>query len=314
MKINKILVPILGLPLVLGAGLTTLVGCNKGKEDKFKTDDWQTVVEHANKGLNDLKAYYGLDSFVGLERTIKINGIEHKVRVIGENEDYLAGEDDKPQLDKPVALTFQFDNIISSMTEDGIIDPEYKNIGNGWGWKTSNVRKFLNEEEGTGLKPFIKQMEEQLGEDAIKIVSKKIITLDVVGVGFISEKIFEPALAEIYNVQQLNDVYFDEESYEIYQKEANTDSAGQNQGPYSYYKQNIKQDDESAVIHQQKCLIRTDVDGFAHPYWLRSAYITDDTEYNAQWNIWSNGMRCPISESGEVENHWYLGMAPIFCI
>ncbi|MCQ2956879.1 MAG: hypothetical protein MJ233_03450 [Mycoplasmoidaceae bacterium] len=68
--------------------------------------------------MTEMELHYGRSSFVGLERTIDIqrirNGpiIPHKVRVIGQQADY------EFETHKPIALTFEFETVISF--DDGV--------------------------------------------------------------------------------------------------------------------------------------------------------------------------------------------------
>lgn len=72
----------------------------------FNNDSWENVVTWSNKGLEELKNHYGLDTFVGQTRTVTVNTQKHTVRVIGENHDVLTNKSDK------ATLTFEFVNPI----------------------------------------------------------------------------------------------------------------------------------------------------------------------------------------------------------
>ncbi|MCQ3907410.1 MAG: hypothetical protein MJ219_01270 [Mycoplasmoidaceae bacterium] len=60
-----------------------------------------------------MQKHYGIDNFVGLSRTVPLNGIKHKVTVIGQNADI-----DKDG--KKIALTFQFDTLICDVNGEAL--------------------------------------------------------------------------------------------------------------------------------------------------------------------------------------------------
>lgn len=300
MKISKFLVPVLGLPVLLGTG-TTLVSCNKNK-NSFVTDPWAVVVFHANRGLEHLKEWYGLDSFIGLERTIKVYGIEHKVKVVGENEDYIVDEtNNKPLLSRPAALTFQFSNVLTAINERHEITPVKLNFGevqSFCNWSLSNARSFLVSNKYPN--PLIDEIEQQLGENSIKTVSKKTLSSPRLA-NFAPETIFLPSLADIFNVDQISEI--DDE----YCLEAEIEP-GVYREPYSYYRQTIDQNDLRAPKHKQRVLALTDTDGFAEPYWLRTSLLSKQQPYNTFY-VASDG----ASWDHDV-NSKLFGLAPMFCI
>ena len=119
LKINTFLLCILTPSLVVGAG-STLVGCHQ-KNNNFQADPWNVVAYQASFGLEHLKEYYGLNTFVGLEKTMKINDLDHTVRVIGEGEDDIVDQNNM-LTGKKAALTLQFSTIISQKGDDGNIE------------------------------------------------------------------------------------------------------------------------------------------------------------------------------------------------
>lgn len=322
MKISKFVAPILGLPMVLGAGLSMMVSCKNTKTNKFETDTWSNVVTHANQGLAHLKQYYGLNSFVGLERKIKIYGVEHTVRVVGENEDYLADSDGKAQLDKPVALTFQFADIVSSKDESsGDIYPltmRYSERSGFSYWGASDVNKFLT---GTGIwqddpRALIAQLKQQLGDNAIKTVSKFSMFMDSSDPFWQalpnSETVFLPSIAEIYNYGQV--VACVGECFRLEGQLAREPGVEPvYREPYSYYRQIIDQNDKYAArktrLHKELTLATPN--GYYEPYWLRSSCVEDfDPEENMCYAL-------SILYDGRWEkivNTDRQGVAPIFCI
>lgn len=313
MKISKFFVPILGLPLVLGTGLTTLVSC-KDKNDSvnaFENDSWTTIVFFANRGLDALKNHYGLDSFVGLERTVKIYGVEHKVRVVGENEDYLADNEGKPDITKPVALTFQFANIVSGLNDEGTIMPlplpfdTTTYLFSYWGG--SAVRKFLRGEGYYKDYSFYDELKQQLGNNAIKeVVKYSMLMNDLAKPGI--ETLFLPGITDIFNVEQTYE-YVDEDF--IGEATLVEGEEIQYHEPYSYYRNAIDQDDEQAPRNRQRVLALTDADGFYEPYWLRTSCVNEiGTEEDPTKTL-------SISADGKwnrTTSATQLHIAPIFCI
>lgn len=301
MKISKFLVPILGLPMLMGISLNTMVSCGKDVHS-FEADPWTAVVSHANQGLSHLKEWYGLDSFIGLEKTINIYGLEHKVRVIGENEDYLADSQGKPQLDKPVALTFQFSNIVSIKTDDGIISPVvlYFNDGEFANWSNSEIRAFINGEDERYESLSIRhELQQQLGDNAIKSIAKSTMFQPDVYI-YESETVFLPSITDIFNVKQtkyINNSFIGEAKLndDVYRE------------PYSYYRQAIDQNDQSAPRYRHRVLAMSDLGGFYEPYWLRTSCVDEWAEkqsLSVSWDgIWNR------SQNADV-----LSIAPIFCI
>lgn len=318
MRINKILAPILGLPLVLGTGLTTMVSCKNDEEQEevnaFVTDSWSTVVENANQGLDHLKQHYEINSFIGLERTVTIYGVEHKVRVIGENEDYLADAEGKPDTTKPVALTFQFANIVSGRNDEGAIMPlplpfdDTTYFFSYWG--ASAVRSFLRGEGYYKDYSFYGELVQQLGDNAIKPVIKYSMFVPMAGtmVWPFAETLFLPGITDIFNVDQTYE-YVDEDF--IGEATLVEGEEVQYHEPYSYYRNAIDQDDETAPRNRQRVLALADADGFYEPYWLRTSCVNeygteeDPTETlsvsaDGKWNRTTSATR--------------LHIAPIFCI
>lgn len=314
MKINKFLTPVLSLPLVVCFGLSAMVSCSKDKKTAFETDPWSTIVEHANQGLNHLKQHYGVNSFVGLERSVKINGLDQKVRVIGENEDYIASASGAPTNDM-AALTFQFVNVLSWLSVNQILPVCVSMGASTWGWENSDVRTYLT--STVGENSFANQMNEQLGVGAVQTVSKWSVNHDLDDPASAhSETFFIPSLADIYNEDQINFDIF--EDADFYQLEANhLVGSEEYQKPYSYYRNNINQDDDFAYEHTTRVLALTDCDGYSQPYWLRTTYEDFDKDNNAHYCIWTNGRRCideTITLEGEIFDGFNLCLSPVFCI
>lgn len=92
----------------------------------FNNDSWTNVIKYANEGLNSLKKAYGLTTFIGQTRTLKYDGQDYNVRVIGEAADTLADEENLAS-----ALTFEF----TKPTMESIYDAGSNN------WENSELRQ-----------------------------------------------------------------------------------------------------------------------------------------------------------------------------
>ncbi len=79
--------------------------------DNFETDPWATICHYANQGLGILCAAYRQPAswFVGKERTISVNQLNHKVLVVGTNNETYVKDGGL----NFAALTFQFKNLLS---------------------------------------------------------------------------------------------------------------------------------------------------------------------------------------------------------
>lgn len=75
-------------------------------EANFESDSWANVIKYSKQGIKALQDHYGIQDFVGLERTVNINGCCHRVRVIGQEQDV----NDKGEI---LPLTYEFTNLIS---------------------------------------------------------------------------------------------------------------------------------------------------------------------------------------------------------
>jgi len=107
-------------------------------EANFFTDHWENICYYADQGLDKLKEVYGINSFIGLERTITINGSVHVVRVIDENHDKLTG------LNKTAALTFESVTLLSDSKGHCIISKW--DASTNQSYKTSILYNAFNSE------------------------------------------------------------------------------------------------------------------------------------------------------------------------
>lgn len=185
----------------------------------FANDTWENVCYHAGLGLDHLKEYYGIDTFIGREREITLNNGEseeeptttYTVRVIGEN------EDETPD-NKKAALTFEFKTNVTPKTkgcryfEDETVFPYFTD---------SVIRSYCN---GTVLSYF-----PEIVRDSIKTVKKKTAALVEPGSFTIEEtedKVFPLSRNEISdNYEEMEvgkDYYLNENpTYSYYQKAKN---------------------------------------------------------------------------------------------
>lgn len=138
------------IPTLLAAAISPLamsVSCTKGPQtDSFATDPWSTICYYANKGLKKLHKAYQDEcdanelfpgTLIGLERTVTLNNIEHKVMVIGEDQDTYD--------DQKASLTFQFTNLISRESDSTYLTIEWnKDVPVNYNYWTSTLNNALN--------------------------------------------------------------------------------------------------------------------------------------------------------------------------
>lgn len=338
MKKSKLLLSSLAIP-VTALGFIPLVSCNSTQTPNFSTDSWFTVVDLCNQGLGVLKDHYKIQSFVGLERKIIINGLAHTVKVIGENEDFQCTENTEgeivPDYHKPVALTFQFDTVISTFDEDeGEIIPveiPFCNINEETGmpitsWKWSRVKDYLNNDEYSvnDDQPFIQQLTNQLGPRAIKEVCKTSFNTrksenltydDETTLESSAEKVFIPSLGDIYTGEDNFPTIPDDWDWEHndYLSESNLGQDGKTHA-YSYYHNILS--DKFAYSNPIKSLVLTDYTGLSQDYWLRSGILNDIDVETLEVDQWSMTVWGDCCAGGDMPTpiQSELALAPIFCI
>ena len=228
MKIKKNLILKLTTAITAAIPFTQiLTSCSKNENDfiekDFCSDSWENIVYWANQGTdNFLKRYgrqrYGLPmSIIGKERVLTIDNVDHLVRVIGMNNDYIADSDGNPT-QKTATLTFQFEEVFSYIEKD---EQYQQDFINGYeshyydneipetnvGYYSSSLRHFLNNDL---LNKFPKSL-----QSSIKTVSKKELSgtkqiLDYTEPDLelknVSEKLFSLSLAEIFPQEYLVDL------------------------------------------------------------------------------------------------------------
>ncbi|MBQ0045687.1 MAG: hypothetical protein KBS35_02250, partial [Mycoplasma sp.] len=325
---------------------------SKSDGHNFSTDDWSKIVELSKQGLDSLKQHYNVESFVGLQRKVTINGLEHTVKVIGENEDFKCKTDEhgfiEPDYKKPVALTFQFDNVVSYKDDDNDIlpvkikfaaeetIPGLEPIINACGWEVSNAKQYLNNPEyeppeamENEYQPFITQLKEQLGSNAIEKVYKRSFNTNVqLHIGYTTntrvqgyeEQVFIPSLADIYTSKACLPTppsTWGQEFKDFYVDEGNRINETGEQTAYSYYKNILGTN--IGYWDFVRCLILSDCKGLTQNYWLRSGWLKDlssDPEHTYDFHQWSVSRWGSSSESGEVPTpiDEPICLSPIFCI
>lgn len=205
MKKSLLLIP--SLVATASMPLIGLAGCSKKDPvaKDFSTDSWSTVCFYANQGIDKLHEVYAKDcknnnfmpgTLIGLERTATLNGEKHQVMVIDEKADTY----DKDGSDTPVALTFQFRNLISGGEQEykgkkmalfiNWTDKRSEGAGNYWNSALNNALngtdtdakpvKWQNENESfsdvhTSVFQMIEKGESALA-DNIKLVKRTVAT------------------------------------------------------------------------------------------------------------------------------------------
>lgn len=220
-----------------------------GETESFITDKWENVATVANSGLEALKKYYGKESFVGLEREIKLDNSEEimKFRVVGENHDVLADSDEHV-----AALTFEACYTAPSIMAYGENYASYSN---------SKVRSAINDNFFVNNIP----LEVKRGIPLVKKISA--------GTKPDGEELYVTVMEEtedhvfILSLRELGDVWFSlAEPYSLEEK------------AYDYYRMPINSLEEINRIDHLR------IKG-ANNYWTRSAnplYRTMETTVTAK--------------------------------
>lgn len=101
-----------------------------------------TLKEFTNSFMKDGIVLENEKEFLGLEKNIKLNGLNHVIRVIGVCQDKISNE-------KTAALTFEFKTLISDESGNGIT--KKWDDTNNYDYINSVINKYLNEELVTEL-------------------------------------------------------------------------------------------------------------------------------------------------------------------
>lgn len=96
--------------------------CIGPKTTAFENDSWSVVGWLANQGIDMLHAAYKDDcernvrypgTLIGLTKKVKLNGLDHIVRVVDENQGSFDYDEKTNKFANNASLTFQFQNLIS---------------------------------------------------------------------------------------------------------------------------------------------------------------------------------------------------------
>lgn len=254
--------------------------------NSFTTDSWPVFIHALNKGYDSIHdnghAEGGYsedlvdDSFVGLERTIRIYNKDYKVRVIGENVDPMSEHSGN------ATLTFQFvdaiENAVGWNSED---DNTYN---------SASIRTYLNEQ-------FIDALPDDIIENIVPVnkytysggLSSSIVTT--------SEKMFLPSLRELLK-SEITSFTIGEGAKAITIGIKAEGIGADHTDPYEYY----GSADEGDFLKKQ-------YNGVGCNYWLRSP---DDEGLGQAWYIDNNGIIG--SNKGSYSVQYGLGISPCFAL
>ena len=174
----------------------------------FCSDSWENIVYWANQGSDALIKRYGvLETIIGRERILNVDGVDHIVRVIGMDSDYIADSEGKPT-EKTATLTFQFEEIFSckkwnQQFEKEIIEPcplvYYDEVPvTDVGYHVSNIREFQNNDLLSKLPKTLQEGIKTVSKD--ELVSDKQVVEDLeteVKLNKVPEKLFSLSFAEM---------------------------------------------------------------------------------------------------------------------
>lgn len=180
----------------------------------FATDSWSTLACIANQGLDKLKEVYQpnggtfvitdeddtMEEIAAKTRSVNFDSLgSFKVRVIGENHDYLSSSDKN---DKVAALTFEFSEIINPAVPD-----KYREFED---YITSGFRHYMQDDIYCFAPADLRSN--------LRLVKKEVISPRVRYVIDLDEYFFALSFAEIANPQTYSLAYVQEGSiYEYYQ-------------------------------------------------------------------------------------------------
>lgn len=260
----------------------------------LETDNWDAIATAADSGLNSLKQYCGMgadESFVGMTKTLTIDGITYGTRVIGENEDNIHNAS------KTAALTIQFTDSIGS-TAFGTNRNDF--IG-------SNVNKFLND-SSTGFAnklknviPTVKTVDKYVYTNPSGTITKQTYTpvLFPLAISEITNR-FQEATPGFYQATPLSYSYLDGWKNDEYSVEQ-----------YTYFK-NIEAIDDSSGTKIRNVLKVYDYGtGNALSHWIRSENWKTEAKVVAYITA-SGNVSAKSSPDGDPPDIY--GIAPCFCI
>jgi len=250
-------------------------------EANFFTDHWENICYYADQGLDKLKEVYGLDTFIGLERTVTMNGTVHKVRVIGENHDKITGST------KTATLTFESSTLLSDNKGNYVLHvwDTYSNKD----YKTSSLYNALNStSEVTTWK-----VKPNTGD---KLENKSIYT-------FLKENGVTPK--QVDKTVALGDSYLTDTPYSCYVFPLSFTEMGQTGSSRirvegSVYKYWADHNNDDARI-------KADVGGTKFNYWLVSPDIQDSSY---AWQVGSIGN----TKLSKITDNTDTGVSFAFCV
>lgn len=286
----------------------------------FETDDWLTIIYFANSGIDTLVKVYNMRSpedFIGLERKVVLNNQIHTVKVIGVNEDFVDAEHKVP-----VALTFQFDNLISN--EDGkYLSVQWEkgdNLNNIDYWDStlenalngSNVVWENDSQNNLSVLQMINQSDKELAQ-GIKSVYRSVNSPNEKEKTFSpitqKTKLFCPTISNLFSqkgIQDTNDKYIPDNTIELYCNEGKQ---------YRYYADIAKIGDEP-IINQFEIWTNFDCLKFKD---CISSGVEDESSYyswSSSPNVIGNDIwRFYLDGSVFLGTYDYPNaIAPCFCI
>ncbi len=289
--------------------------------DDFTTDPWSTVIYYANQGLDALcKAYSKTpDDFIGMKRILKINGLDHKVMVVGTNNEKY----EKNGIGQIAALTFQFVTCISKQDNDGLAtfyDGEQP-IFDYW---NSLLWNALN---GTNVRwsdPTIRKSVAEMVADDEPLVSKNIkeVYRGVNSSTMVSPnyypwhldtrktKFFEPTLANYFSDKGITDTGYGEELTDLFKSQEAMQRCMDEGDQYQYYALEGNIEDNILTTSKPpdyyKCLICTTVDGRGAVKYHLTSPVIDENNHN--WFIEGEELRANFTYESSC------CVVPCFCI
>ncbi|XQP55110.1 MAG: InlB B-repeat-containing protein [Mycoplasmoidaceae bacterium] len=297
----------------------------------FRLCDWSVVVDVCNKFENgDINEeqfckYFTLrglensneqtfqpssfDDFIGQARFVHINGIHHTTIVVGCQQDVFWNP--SSTINKPVALTFQFTNLISN--NDGAYIPTKWGENTNFDYWRSTLYHFLND-EGDGQNSvylMIAADEYNAGlveEGGIKDV-RRIVNGGSPGSWApiaSSAKLFCPSLSNFFSktgMEATDDSVIPSIDVDKYCAE------GQQ---YAYYKNNGIEDapiQAGGVLNKFPCLVFYDNNHQRNGVWISTPYLQ---EYNSSWFV--NYLGDYSSGVSKVFVNNEFAVVPCFCV
>lgn len=120
---------------IIPKGEITVTACAESQmmyDDWITVNAWSTGENEGDDGADKIREHYGFDTkdeMIGLERTVKINGQKHKVRLVDYNHDSKGTNGEGKKL--TAALTFEFVN--------PICDANGKSLALFWKYQTGSL-------------------------------------------------------------------------------------------------------------------------------------------------------------------------------